>query len=111
MINARNDWEVIEAAYMALGGNNDDAVDPGTIGDYDLRDAVDQTAYEITGGESPEIALLVAFARNGYLDNDEIWEEIGNAAARALAAYAEERWEEAERERQAEEDWDEDEDW
>ena len=74
MINANDDWGIIEAAYQNLGGNNDDAIDPSTLNDYDLRDAVDQTAYEITNAFFPEIAMLKAFARNGYLDNDQIWE-------------------------------------
>lgn len=106
MINASNDWGIIEAAYQNLGGNNDDAIDPSTLTDYDLRDAAEQTAYEITNAFFPEIAMLKAFARNGYLDNDQIWEEIGNAIARALGAYADERWQEYQDE-DDDEDWDE----
>lgn len=92
MIKAGNDWEIIEAAYQnlanAAGFPTDRPADPYTLKDYDLADAVDETAYQITGEQFPEIALLKAFARNGYLDNDEIWEEIGQAIGRALEEYA-----------------------
>lgn len=92
MIKAGNDWEIIEAAYQnlanAAGFPTDRPADPNTLKDYDLDDAVDETAYQITGEQFPEIALLKAFARNGYLDNDGIWEEIGQAIGRALEEYA-----------------------
>lgn len=92
MLNRNNDWEIIEAAYQnladAAGFATDRPADPYTLKDYDLADAVDETAYQITGEQFPEIALLEAFARNGYLDNDEIWEEIGRAVGRALEEYA-----------------------
>lgn len=92
MIKAGNDWEIIEAAYQnlanAAGFATDRPADPYTLKDYDLDDAVNETAYQITGEQFPEIALLEAFARNGYLDNDEIWEEIGRAIARGLEEYA-----------------------
>jgi hypothetical protein len=94
MINANNSWEIIERAYEALGGNNDDAANPNDLTDYDYSSATEETAYEITGARFPEIAQLEAFARQGYLDNDRIWEEIGEAIARGLQAYAEERWQE-----------------
>lgn len=92
MLNRNNDWEIIEAAYQnlanAAGFATDRPADPYTLKDYDLADAVDETAYQITGEQFPEIALLEAFARNGYLDNDEIWEEIGRAIGRGLEEYA-----------------------
>lgn len=92
MLNRNNDWEIIEAAYQnlanAAGFATDRPADPYTLKDYDLADAVDETAYQIAGEQFPEIALLEAFARNGYLDNDEIWEEIGRAIGRGLEEYA-----------------------
>ena len=92
MLNRNNDWEIIEAAYQnlasAAGFATDRPADPYTLKDYDLADAVDETAYQITGEQFPEIALLEAFARNGYLDNDEVWEEIGRAIWRGLEEYA-----------------------
>lgn len=108
MLNANNSWDVIEAAYQNLGATDDDALDPATLEDYDYDTANDETAYQITNVYSPDIALLTAYARAGYLDDDnEIWEAIGAACRRALEKVAEERWEEAEREREAEEDWEE----
>lgn len=103
MINANNSWEIIERTYEILGGNDDDATDPDNLTEYDLTFAIDETAYEITGARFPEIAQLEAFAREGYLDNDQIWEEIGEAVARALRAYAEERWQEHLEEEEGEE--------
>lgn len=92
MLNRNNDWEIIEAAYQNLANAadfpTDRPADPYTLKDYDLADAVGETAYQITGEQFPEIALLEAFARNGYLDNDEIWEEIGRAVGRGLEEYA-----------------------
>lgn len=92
MIKAGNDWEIIEAAYQnlanAAGFPTDRPADPNTLKDYEIGEAVDETAYQITGEQFPEIALLKAFARNGYLDNDGIWEEIGQAIGRALEEYA-----------------------
>lgn len=97
MTNASNSWEVIEAAYQNLQDSKnlpaERPADPSTLTDYDLRDAVDQTAYEITGAPFPEIALLQAFAREGYLDNDPIWEAIGEAVARGLEEYNSQQWE------------------
>lgn len=108
MLNVNNSWEVIEAAYQNLGATDDAALDPATLEDYDYDTANDETAYQITNEYSPDIALLIAYARAGYLDDDnEIWEAIGAACRRALEKVAQERWEEAEREREAEEDWDE----
>lgn len=103
MINANNSWEIIERTYEALGGNNDDAVNPNDLTDYDYASASEETAYEITGARFPEIAQLEAFAREGYLDNYQIWDEIGEAVARALRAYAEERWQEHLEEEEGEE--------
>lgn len=92
MINASNDWEIIEAAYQNLADAanfpTDRPADPYTLKDYEIDEAIDETTYQITGEQFPEIALLKAFARNGYLDNDEIWEEIGRAIGRALEEYA-----------------------
>ena len=92
MIKAGNDWEIIEAAYQnlanAAGFPADRPADPYTLKDYDIDDAVNETAYQITNAPCPAIALLEAFARNGYLDNDEIWEEIGRAIGRGLEEYA-----------------------
>ena len=92
MINASNDWEIIEAAYQNLADAanfpTDRPVDPYTLKDYEIDEAIDETTYQITGEQFPEIALLKAFARNGYLDNDEVWEEIGRAIGRALEEYA-----------------------
>lgn len=105
MLNANNSWDVIEAAYQNLGATDDDALDPAILENYDYDTANDETAYQITNAYSPDIALLTAYARAGYLDDDEIWEAIGAACRRALEKVAEERWEEAEREREAEEDW------
>lgn len=106
MINANNSWDVIEAAYQNLGATDDDALDPAALEDYDYDTANDETACQITNAYSPDIALLTAYARAGYLDDDsEIWEAIGAACRRALEKVAEERWEEAESEREAEEDW------
>ena len=99
MINANNHQEIIEAAYKELqditGTPEEIAVTPDGVSDYDLHDANDFASYEITEAHFPEIALLEAYARQGYLDNDRIWEEIGDAVARALLAYAEERHEDA----------------
>lgn len=95
MINANNSWDVIEAAYQNLGATDDDALDPATLGGYDYDTANDETAYQITNEYSPDIALLTAYARAGYLDDDnEIWEAIGAACRRALEKVAEERWQE-----------------
>lgn len=95
MISAGNSWEIIETAYQNLGATDDDAIDPGTLEDYDYETANDDTAYEITNTDSPDIALLSAYARQGYLDDDsEIWEAIGAACRRALEKVAEERWQE-----------------
>lgn len=92
MINASNDWEIIEAAYQNLADAanfpTDRPADPYTLKDYEIGEAIDETTYQITGEQFPEIALLKAFARNGYLDNDEVWEEIGRAIGRALEEYA-----------------------
>lgn len=105
MLNANNSWEVIEAAYQNLGATDDDALDPATLEDYDYDTANDETAYQITNEYSPDIALLTAYARAGYLDDDnEIWEAIGAACRRALEKVAEERWQDYQ-------DEDEDEDW
>jgi len=107
MINANSTWEIIEAAYEALG-DTDDALDPATLEDYDYDTANEETAYSITGAHSPEIAQLAAYAREGYLDDDnEIWEAIGAACRRALEKVAEERWEERQEELEAEEGWEE----
>lgn len=95
MINANNSWDVIEAAYENLGATDDAALDPATLEDYDYDTANDETAYQITNVYSPDIALLTAYARAGYLDDDaEIWEAIGAACRRALEKVAEERWQE-----------------
>lgn len=95
MLNANNSWDVIEAAYQNLGATDDDALDPATLEDYDYDTANDETAYQITNVYSPDIALLIAYARAGYLDDDnEIWEAIGAACRRALEKVAEERWQE-----------------
>lgn len=92
MINASNDWEIIEAAYQNLADAanfpTDRPADPYTLKDYEIEEAIDETTYQITGEHFPEIALLKAFARNGYLDNDDVWEEIGRAIGRALEEYA-----------------------
>lgn len=96
MINANNHWDIIEAAYEKLQDAKNLPIerpaDPQDLRDYDLADAIDQTAYEITGVRYPEIALLEAFAREGYLDDDQIWDEIGEALGRALEGYAEYRY-------------------
>ena len=107
MINANNHWEIIEAAYQNLGATDDDAIDPTTLEDYDYESANDETGYQITNAQSPDIALLAAYARAGYLDNDEIWDEIGAACRRALERVAEERWEEYQDEDEDDEDWEE----
>lgn len=104
MINANNSWDVIEAAYQNLGATDDDALDPATLGDYDYDTANDETAYQITNEYSPDIALLTAYARAGYLDDDnEIWEAIGAACRRALEKVAEERWQDHLEEEEGEE--------
>ena len=94
MINRNDDWAIIEAAYENLQNAHGLPTDrPASLEEYtdaDLRDAADETAYQITGA-FPELALLAAFARNGYLDNDQIWDAIGDAVARGLEAYAGER--------------------
>lgn len=109
MLNANNSWDVIDAAYQNLGATDDAALDPATLEDYDYDTANDETAYQITNEYSPDIALLSAYARAGYLDDDEIWEEIGAACRRALEKVAEERWQDHqdELEAEADEDWDE----
>lgn len=109
MINANNHWEIIEAAYQNLGATDDDAIDPTTLEDYDYESANEETAYRITNAQSPEIAELAAYARAGYLDDDnEIWEAIGAACRRALERVAEERWQEYQDENEEDdEDWEE----
>lgn len=108
MINASNYWDVIEDAYQNLGATDDDAIDPTTLEDYDYDTANEETAYQITNAQSPEIAELAAYARAGYLDDDnEIWEAIGAACRRALEKVAEERWQEYQDENEDDEDWNE----
>lgn len=115
MIDATNTWQVIEATYSKLqdaqGLSEEQAADPNAIDDYDLEDAIDQTTYEIAGAHFPEIAMLEAFARNGYLDNDRIWDEIGEAIRRGLEAYADEIWQEYQANVIEDDEDEDDEDW
>lgn len=107
MINANNHWEIIEAAYQNLGATDDDAIDPTTLEDYDYDTANDETMYSLTNAPQMDIALLTAYARAGYLDDDnEIWEAIGAACRRALERVAEERWQEYQDENE-DENWEE----
>lgn len=97
MIDKDNSWGIIERVNEILQDGQRDPekpANPETLEDWGLTAATDEAAYEITNARFPEIAMLEAYARNGYLDNDQIWEEIGEAIKRAATAYAEERWEE-----------------
>lgn len=109
MLNANNHWEIIEAAYQNLGATDDAALDPSTLEDYDYEVANDETMYHITNAPQMDIALLTAYARQGYLDDDnEIWEAIGQACRRALEKVARERWEDYLEEQAADADEDDD---
>lgn len=97
MIKASDDWGIIDRISEILQDGQRDPetpASPGDIDDWDLTTATDEAGYEITGARFPEIAMLEAYARNGYLDNDQIWEEIGEAIKRAAAARIKEIWEE-----------------
>ena len=105
VLNASDLGGIIEDTYATLAANTADDVTiwmtadgdeipaPDEITDDMLLDAVADTA-NTTPGPFSEITLLAAFARDGYLDNDPIWEEISDAIARGLQAYAEQIWEE-----------------
>lgn len=113
MTTTNNSWDLIEAAYDELAGyvdpndGNLDAVNPDEISDWVFPEAASHSAYSNAAARFPEIALLEAMAENGYLEDHRIWEAITEAIGDGLRAFAEERWEEAEREREAEEDWEE----
>lgn len=97
MINASNHWSIIRAAHEKLlpeGHAANQTVDPDGLDAYDYETAIDQTTYEITGARFPELAMLEAYAAQGYLDNDSIWDEILQALARAIEAHAQEAYEE-----------------
>ena len=107
--SARNDWDILEDIYAALmavqGLDDEEPVNPEEITEYDLDDAIAGTEYDILGGEYfPTIRIIQALGRAGYLDDDRIWDELTEAAARGITRMAEERWEES-REDEDGEDW------
>ena len=120
VLNASDLAGLVEGTYAILATN---AINSGTtsiwttddgdeipnndeITDDMLLDAVADEAADIAGPFS-EITLLAAFARDGYLDNDPIWEEINDAIARGLQAYADGIWEEYGPTADEDEDWEE----
>lgn len=113
MTTTKSSYDLIEDAYDELAGyvdpndGNLDAVNPDDISDWVYLEAASHSAYNNADARFPEITLLEALAENGYLEDHQIWEEITNALGDGLRAFAEERWEEAEREREADEDGDE----
>lgn len=113
MSNEKTSWDLIEEAYDELAGYVDpndgdlENVNPDEISDWVFLEAASHSAYSNANARFPEITLLEAMAENGYLEDHRIWEAITEAIGDGLRAFAEERWEEAEREREAEEDWDE----
>lgn len=119
VLNTNDLGGIVEDAYAVLATN---AINSGSVSiwstpdgdipandeitDDMLLDAVADEADDIAG-PFPEITLLVAFARDGYLDNDPIWEEINDAIARGLQAYADGIWEEYGPTADEDEDWEE----
>ena len=98
MISSNNHWEIINRVYEILQDSQnlteEQTVNADALTDYDTTTAADEVAYEITGARFPELAMLEAYAAQGYLDNDQIWDEIGEAISRAARAHAEEGWQE-----------------
>lgn len=97
MINANDHWGIIRSAYEYLLPEPhavNQVINPDDLDQWDYDGAADETAYEITGARFPELAMLEAYAAQGYLDNDEIWDEIRLALARAMEAHAREVYEE-----------------
>lgn len=107
-INAHDDWEIIDAAYanlMATQGLDEEHVtDPYLLSDYDLDDAIAETERSMGYVPFPTITMLEAFARNGYLDDDQIWDEINEAVTRALSARAGELFNDAREQLELEEE-------
>lgn len=95
--------DVLDLAYDKLTENGEAPAD--CFDEYDLSGAIDDAVFSTTDNNRALFEILLT----GYADDENawVWDEIQRAAANALRAYAQERWEEAKRECEADEDWDE----
>ena len=107
--NRLDGYALLNDAYAIAVTDNPDARDIGgawvpsdLLTDYDLENAASEAATD--SGEHTSYALLAMCLE--VLDDDPIWQELEEAAGRALRAYAEEMDEEA-RQCLEEEGWEE----